>query len=343
MPRNRHLVGLYLVVLALGNGSTGWAGPINSWAGATASVEVFDQASSGVGATASRNAQGEARIPYENAYTGRQFTAGASGSAVARATGWADGLLRVTTSYQTNNPGTRPHILSGSYPVTATAGWTGERVTLQAGPGAVLPDSVRITLGVEFRRDYMYDGLGGKGVTSLRYNGQELRVSNTAGPGGYWPGYTFSEPGEWGNDLPFPYRESDGSVLTPPGFDSLTVTREQDDYDFSPWVYHGTFHFDLPVGKDGVSDPFDLVLTNTVGNALESNVPLSQQQDFIASIQDITLTDGRTLSQAHLSGSLASGLVLAGLGATPIPEPTPLAAWGAVSLLGWYLVRKRPA
>jgi hypothetical protein len=311
------------------------AGSIDAWNGAGASVQVFDWRNSASGATATQSVRGETSIPYWNFNTGLSFTASASGSAAAEAGVATDQLLRVTTHYLTANPGTVTYVVDTRYPVTASASWIGDRVVLhQANPGARLPEAVRVTLGIEFQRSPF--GPLDSGLTVLGYNGHELRVSSDSD---YGLRYAFQEAGQYAETQPFSgYRE--GAVpWTSPGFDSVTDTRQNPDDRWSMRILHGTFHTDLLVGADGVSEALNLTLTNLIGDRLTSNTRIYQIQDFVASIEGIALLDGTSLRDASLEARMVSGLVVPG---ATVPEPTSVAVWGIGGLTAcvWGLRRR---
>ena len=305
------------VMVALA-GATARADSINPWSGATASARVFEPSFPArepqTGAVASESSSKSQVVRYEGVNYGSGatpvFEAAVTGSAHAEATGKADGLLVVGARYDTPNPGTRPMVLNPySTSVSASAGWTGDRATIVAAPGTLVPETVRLNFQ-----------LGSAAPWFPSYDADTLTVSAN----GRAVAFTLDS---------LDTAVSHGNARLNDFFDQITL--KYDDR-YASREFHATFHIDLPVSAAGLSDPFSLSLLATPDHGLSSNHAIRSHLDGeTLSLTSITTTDGTLLSDLGYGVTFDSGLV------APVPEPPSLAVAGLVVAAGLVARRRR--
>jgi hypothetical protein len=276
------------------------------WSGASASVQVFGPPSTQSGSTASVSSQDT--IPYSYwgpSYNYHLFTLNVNGSADAAATGYADNMLRAGATFAAPNPGTLgnpPDQLT----VQSTASWTNDSLAIH---GASIPNTVRLNFTVDFNAAYSSLGIS---------NGTVIVTANH----------------QTSTFIPF-YTQQPKTQ----GFDSIT---EGPSNNHTPYGRHfeGLLHLDLPLSSLGISDPFQLSLQVTPVTGLGSNYEVISgiSGDAILSLNSITTTDGKLLSDLGDTVTFASGM------AAPVPEPSSFLVMGGLLLAAgvrrWFLRRE---
>ena len=304
-----------LAILAIA-GVPARAEAIKTWSGATATASVFNDpyrpvSTTQTGPTASASEDKSQVVTYNGpSYSVGPWTRTVSGAATARASGEATGLLQANASYQAPNPGTRPQILhSDGVAVSASANWTGDRLSIHAADGAAMPDMIRLNFALDLAaHGGGYNLLAGSVAVTANDRTAVLYANSPALP------------------------HDDSGFFT----DGTTT-------DFTPYTgwdqYRGLFHMDLPIGPDGLSDPFGLGLKVAPMTGLESNSSLSNSLDAGLSLLSITTPDGTLLGGLGAAVTFDSGLIAPGAQPVPAPEPSSLVVAGGLAAA--YGLRRR--
>ncbi len=289
------------VVINLSNSCC--ADAMNSWQGASASVDAGGKQATDSGATASANTAGSYTASYLGSMGG-PYTIGISGSGSASASGNPDNLLTAGAYLTMGDPGLMSSPLSPTYPISATASWNNDSLIVHAPPGASLPNSVQLQFKVDLLPDNASYGPGtDMNSAVIKINGKSITVdSNGTTDLKFQPAYT--------------------------------------GWSYPDQHHTATFDINLALHPDGVSDPFSLSLSTArfiytppfLGGSVWSS------GDTIAvSLTGVTLPDGTPLSAAGYSASFASGMALP---EQPVPEPATFVVWGLLAV-GAFTFRHR--
>jgi hypothetical protein len=287
--------------LAILSGST-VRGDVMPWSGASASVHVFGSTSTQTGSTATSSSQDTVPVTYSLLYYRSfpgpdpqpSFTGNVQGSADAAATGVTGNLLRVGANYQSPYTGTGPEVIQPfDLTVHATAGWSNDSLAIH---GASIPNMARLNFAVNF------DGP----PIDLGYSFGKISVTANTQT----------------NTLELHYNTGRLNQL---GFDSVTVVPLGS---ANPYTSHdqAMFHLDLPVNAFGQSDPLQLSLQLTPDTGLASNFNIHSATfgDAILSLNSLTNTDGKLLSDLGDTVTFSSGM------AAPVPEPSSITVVGGL-------------
>jgi hypothetical protein len=316
MKLSRLASGMLVLLFALLSAAIVRGDAIQPWTGASASVTVFDRTSSQTGSSASASVTGTATVHYEGSPVfnpTQYFDITVNGSASASAPGRADDLLDVSSHYSAGDPGTLGHGSSGVPPVSATASWSGDQVTVTPPTSGTMPDSVRLQFALTFQAPPSYpEALWQFGSMRVDANGQSITI-NPVGSG-------------YNNGGPAPMSGN---------FDSLKLLPSSN---LSPYEYVGTFHIDVPLSPSGTSAPLQLALSSLPNTGLYSNGGFYSDQSAQLALTGVTLPDGTSLAAAGYGVSFASGLLEQ---PRPVPEPASLACWALSALGACRLIRHR--
>ncbi|QEH31581.1 hypothetical protein OJF2_00460 [Aquisphaera giovannonii] len=307
MNATHRIVGMLVTLSALLDAAAARADAVKPWAGASASTTVFKQASSQSGATATASGAGDTDVSYIGYDRATYYNITVHGSASASATGRADGLLEVGGHYNAGNPGSMTGSAGPIGPLSATAGWDGDRVIVTPPAGGAMPGSVRLNFSLAFQGPPGYqDAVWQYGSLQVDANGRSIAIRPT--------GWIYGPP--------------ENRVTGE--FDSLTASKSAADQ------YVGTFHIDLALNPSGVSDPFHLSLSSLPNVGLMRNGGYYSDQWASLALTGVTLPDGSPLAAAGYGVSFASGLLV---DPSPVPEPASLACWALVALGASRVIR----
>jgi hypothetical protein len=278
------------------------ADAINSWQGASASVDAGGKQATDAGATASASTGGTYTL---SSAWGAYWNGGPyplsipiNSGGSASASGNPDNLLTASTYLKYGPTGVlSAPIVGPDNPIQATASWNNDSLIVHAPPGTSLPDSVQL----QFKVDVLpgLPGAGGEnGSLSIGINGNNTQLTGFGFLGAGLPG-----GGEVG-----------GVKLQP-------IDSE---------LHHqtGTFNIALALHPNGVSDPFSLSVSSIGSPAANLNTfgALSYASSISLSLTGVTLPDGTPLTAAGYGGSFASGMAL------PVPEPATFVVWGLLAV-----------
>ncbi len=286
------------------------ADAINSWQGASASVNAGGQQATNAGATASASTGGTYTLSSEwsvgNGYNPLSIPINSGGS--ASASGNPDNLLTASTylKYRPTGDLLAP-ILGPDNPIQATASWNNDSLIVHAHSGASLPNSVQLQFKVDLwpglTSTFVSPGLNGN--LSIGINGINTNLTPVA-PGQYF----------WGvaGDL--------GGVKLQPSSPDGNQT--------------GTLNITLALHPNGVSDPFSLSVSSIGSSSpLVDALSTSSYSSLISlSLTGVTLPDGTPLTAAGYSASFASGMALP---EQPVPEPATFVVWGLLAVAAFTL------
>lgn len=299
------------------------ADAMKPWSGASATstnaVDLPPTTSTSAGATASTAKSWNRPISYYPPNRGPEEIFWSRGLAIGKAGESADKLLQTSVSAEGVPNFTAGTRYDGSM-AAATAGWKEDAVLLTPPAAGAMPDTIRLNFQLNFTTSSPNDG-NRYGDLTLTANDKAIRVHGADASG---------DPG---------YKASD--------FDTLA-----DDPDRTALNWRqlsnkvGTFHIDLPVNANGVSDPFSLRLSTSTKiwtDQNDTNNFLFGGIQGVLSLDSVTLPDGTSLAEKGYGVAFASGL--AGLPSAPsprpIPEPATVATWALVAAAGLGLARKR--
>jgi hypothetical protein len=274
------------------------ADAINSWQGASASVNASGKQATDAGATASASTSG-GYMATSFGSLGGPLTIGIGSGGSASASGNPDNLLQVTTSLTMAETGVLSAPISPSYPTQATASWNNDSLIVHAPAGVSLPSTVQLQFKIDLSPiAQISTGYGDSVVVGI--NGQDHYIQSNGLINSY---------GAYGGD---------GAIkLQAPQWYPGTDT---------PPHQTGTFTINLALHPDGVSDPFSVSLLNgqTVG-PVDWTYMLSNKSSISLSLTAVTLPDGTSLTADGYGVSFASGLTLP---EQPVPEPATFVVWG---------------
>ncbi|WP_422929260.1 hypothetical protein [Singulisphaera sp. PoT] len=304
------------------------ADPITSWNGGSTSVESLGQTSSEQGSHSESAVRGSTTFSYASVYDPfpGAYKVDAGGTADARVNGTADNLLQVNATYSVGNPGTSPYDYQSPVPAQsiAQASWDGDRIHIGPDANGVIPDSIRLGVGMDLSPVWgytrtLFDSPRG-GTLDVQIGNQHIQLNDQS---------------TWGDPA---YHSSDISAwFVKQGFASAQNVVNSS----NPWstpIYHVMAYLNLPVDANGWTSAFDLGLKSTMdGGFPQSNSSIDMAPGtFSLSLDDITLPDGTSVVDAGHVVTFESGLAWA----TPVPEPGSLAL-AASMVLGAIGLRKR--
>ncbi len=287
------------VAIALANSCR--ADAIDSWQGASASVNAGGNQATNAGATASASTGGTYTLssawavgPGPSNQLSIPITSGGSASA----SGNPDNLLTASTNLKYLPTGELSAPITGpDNPLQATASWNNDSLIVHAPPGASLPDSVqlqfKVNLAPGLTNGYPYQQ---NGNLSIGINGVTTNLT----------------PGAWGQTL-------GGNV------GGVNLQPSSPDYHQT-----GTFNITLALHPNGVSDPFSLSVSS-IGSSwpLVSAMYTSSFSSSISlSLTGVTLPDGTPLTASGDTVSFASGMTLP---EQSVPEPATVVVWGLLA------------
>ncbi len=270
------------------------ADAINSWQGASASVNVGGNQATNAGATASAYTAGSFPPLFDSLHPQVPiFVIPTTSGGSASASGNPDNLLTATSTYlNTGSPGLVYPNSSPIYPIQATASWNNDSLIVHAPPGASLPDSVQLQFKVDLLPGITMAGLE-NGNLSIGINGKNTNLTPVGAQGQF-----LGNAGDLG-----------GVKLQP-----------ADNYQQT-----GTFNIALALHPNGVSDPFSLSVSSIGYPAAASAISSMDYTSFISlSLTGVTLPDGTSLTAAGYSATFASGM-------QPVPEPATFVVWGLLA------------
>lgn len=284
------------------------ADAINSWQGASASVDAGGKQATDAGATASASTGGSYSLSSWWAGAPSQpvsFSIESGGS--ASASGNPDNLLTATTSLNMPGEGRLGPIVGTVHPLQATASWNGDSLIVHAPPGASLPDSVQLQFKVDLSPALagygIYFGSGsGAPYLSIGINGKTTNLTPV---------------NQLGSGLGGVVGDLGGVKLQPPDSPSYHQT--------------GTFNIALALHPNGVSDPFSLSVSSSFGSSLYNGYEYGWRSgsSISLSLTGVTLPDGTPLTAAGYGGAFASGMALP---EQSVPEPATFVVWGLLAV-----------
>lgn len=278
---------------------------LNSWQGASASVDASGNQASYSGATAAANTGGDYSASSIGA-SGQPLTIGIGSAGSASASGNAYNLLTASTSLSMGETGVLTAPINPSYPIGSTASWNNDALIVQATAGTALPSTVQLQFKVDLSPDAQTQYDNGSRV-SVGVNGQVQYIT----PYGYGAPSTIQLQ---------PTQQFPGTATWP--------------------QFHQTGAFDITLAlhPNGVSDPFSLSVSS--GQSVQPNwwtLSIYSESSISLSLTGVTLPDGTPLTAAGYGVSFASGLTLP---VQPVPEPGAFVVWGLLAAVGLTLRRR---
>ena len=279
------------------------ADAINSWQGASASVNAGGQQATNAGATASASTGGTYTLSSEwgGNWNGGPYPLSIpiNSGGSASASGNPDNLLTASTSLYI--PPTSPlggPVVGSENPIQATASWNNDSLIVHAPPGASLPDSVQLQFKVDLSPGITMAGPE-NGNLSIGINGINTNLT----------------PGAWGQPLG---GDLGGVKLQPYWLGS------------TGYLQTGTFNITLALHPNGVSDPFSLSVSSVGSSSplVDALYTSSYSSSISLSLTGVTLPDGTSLTAAGYGVSFASGMALP---EQSVPEPATFVVWGLLA------------
>jgi len=312
LATTRPITALTCACVAITLANTCRADAINSWQGASASVNAGGNQATNAGATASASTGGTYTLSSWRGFIGGGFPVSIpiNSGGSASASGNPDNLLTASTYLKYRPTGDLLAPIAGpDNPIQATASWNNDSLIVHAHSGASLPDSVQLQFKVDLApgltSTFVSPGLNGN--LSIGINGINTNLTPApVAPGQYY----------WGvaGDL--------GGVKFQPSSPDGNQT--------------GTLNITLALHPNGVSDPFSLSVSSIGSSSplVDALSTSSYSSSISLSLTGVTLPDGTPLTAAGYSASFASVMALP---EQPVPEPATFVVWGLLAVAAFTL------